>query len=112
MRPPAMRSIRALLIACIAVVLLWAGWHAFTLGRRIASDRLAANALKARLLEGERLVPTHRSRDLRGEETVDYWCFSDDLCFYPLARFRVLYPAYNDLEDDVLIKEISGKLAP
>jgi hypothetical protein len=107
-----MRPLRGLLILGIAAVLTWAGWTAYTVASRMAADRTAATVVKSQLLDGERLVPARRSKELRGDETTDYWCFSDGLCFYPIARFRVLYPAYNDLEDDILVKEARGKLAP
>jgi hypothetical protein len=107
-----MRLIRALMVLAVAIVLLWLGWNGFPVISRIASDRAAAEALKARVLKGERVVPARKSKDLRGDEGADYWCFSNDACFYPMARFRVLYPAYNDLEDDVLINEVRDKLLP
>jgi len=34
----------------------------------------------------------------------------DDRCF-TIERFRALYPAYNDLDDDVLLQEVRRKLA-
>jgi hypothetical protein len=107
-----MRRFRALLGVGTMVILLVSGLSAFLFVSRIASDRSAADALKARVLKGERVVPARKSKDLRGGEGVDYWCFSDDVCFYPMARFRVLYPAYNDLEDDVLIDQVRDKLLP
>jgi hypothetical protein len=52
------------------------------------------------------------ARSFRGDEKSDYWCFADGFCFYAIARFRILYPAYNDLEDDVLLAELRAKGAP
>src|SRR5262245_20205431 len=107
-----MPRFRALLGTTAAIVLLVLGLIVFEFVNRVASDRDATDALKARVLKGERVVPARRSKDLRGDEQIDYWCFSDNACFYPMARFRVLYPAYNDLEDDSLINEVRDKLLP
>jgi hypothetical protein len=107
-----MRRFHALLAIGTMIVLLALGASAFLFVSRIASDRAAADALKSRVLNGERVVPARKSNDLRGDERTDYWCFSDGACFYPMARFRVLYPAYNDPEDDGLINEVRDKLLP
>src|SRR5262245_36598739 len=107
-----MRFRRGLLVLGVAAILLSAGWAGCTVVLRTTADRTAATFVKVQLLDGQRLVPARRSQELRGDESTDYWCFSDDLCFYPIARFRVLYPAYNDLEDDILVREARAKLAP
>jgi hypothetical protein len=71
----------------------------------LLDDRRATRAARHFIARGTLLVPATRSADLRGDARRDYWCFSDGTCFYPIERFRWFYPAYNDLEDTVLLKE-------
>jgi len=107
-----MHRFRALFILLVGAALGWLGWNGYRLVDAFASDVATAHALKSRLAEGERLVPARRSKELRGDENKDYWCFADDTCFYAMARFRFLYPSYNVLDDDVLINEARGKTTP
>jgi hypothetical protein len=107
-----MRKLRAIFVLLVGAGLGWLGWNGYSLVNALASDLATANALKSRLAEGERLVPARRSKELRGDESKDYWCFADGTCFYAMARFRVLYPSYNVLDDDVLINEARNKPTP
>jgi hypothetical protein len=79
------------------------------LGGPLHKDYVAGRSLKPLLSEGRRLVPVRDSTNLRGERAQDFHCFSDGQCFYAIDRFRRLYPAYNDLDDDVLLHEIRQK---
>jgi hypothetical protein len=61
------------------------------------------------MAEGGRLVAVRYGANLRGESRQDFHCFTDGQCFYAIDRFRRLYPAYNDLDDDALLHEIRLK---
>jgi hypothetical protein len=71
----------------------------------VLNDHRATRAARHFIARGTLLVPAVRSADLRGDEQRDYWCFSDGTCFYPIDRFRWFYPAYNDLDDTILLRE-------
>src|SRR5262245_5702356 len=104
-----MKLVRMIAGVVLAAGLAWAAYGGYGFVRDLSADRAAARAIAPRLANGERLVPARRDKNLRGDENADYWCFIDGLCFYPIGRFRVLYPAYNDLEDDALIREVIGQ---
>jgi hypothetical protein len=87
------------LLTC--VVIIWVGWRTYLLFDGIASERQALDAVRGLRAAGQRPAPMRWSKDLHGEHNKDYWCFAqDDLCFYSIARFRTLYPTYNDLDTD------------
>ena len=99
-------GIRLLIALLLVAGIAWAGYR---IGEPLHRDYSAARSLKPLLAEGRRLVPVHHSVNLRGEPKQDYHCFTDGPCFYAIDRFRRLYPAYNDLDDDVLLHEIRQK---
>ena len=99
-------AVRAILLTAMAMGLLLLGWEIYRQVSRTLADRHAAHAAKQFTTSGTLLVPPPPSRDLRGAKGQDYWCFSTGPCFYPIHRFRSLYPAYNDLEDDILLVEL------
>ena len=102
------RGIRLLVAVSLAVAVAFVGHR---VGAPIHRDLHAARSLKPLLAEGHRLVPVRAHPYLRGEASQDYHCFNDGLCLYGMHAFRRLYPAYNDLEDDVLLTEISERRA-
>jgi hypothetical protein len=95
-------------VVILVAVILAAGiaWAGATVGRRLYSDYTVGTSLKPILAEGRRLVPVQEHPHMRGDAKRDYWCFSDGLCVYTIDVFRRLYPAYNDLDDEVLLIEL------
>jgi len=104
---------RQLGIGTLALVVLAGGfiWTGATAGRRIYADYSAGQSLKPLLADSRRIVPVRRYDHIRGDAKQDYWCFSDGLCFYDIGVFRRLYPAYNDLDDDALLRELHARNA-
>jgi len=104
---------RRLDVAILVAVALIAGlaWAGASVGRPVHSDYRAGQSLKRLVFDGIRLVPVPEHPYMRGEASRDYSCFSDGLCFYEIDVFRRLYPAYNDLEDEVLLHEMRTRNA-
>jgi hypothetical protein len=44
--------------------------------------------------------------DTRGVADTDYTIGADDNCWYPMSKFRRLYPEYNDLSDNELTRNL------
>lgn len=69
-----------------------------------------------RTKDGEHLIPVH-CRDARGTSGIEYtgkegpWSVysTKAKCIYKIADFRRLFPEYNDLADDVLIRQMFKK---
>jgi hypothetical protein len=101
-----MRRFRILLTAITVGALLWISAGAYNAVSRIMADNDASEVAKAFAARGVVLIPAKQSKNLRGDERKDYWCHSDGSCFYPIDRFRWFYPAYNDLEDSILLEEM------
>jgi hypothetical protein len=54
---------------------------------------------------GEIAVPALCS-DARGAADVDYFIEFSDNCWYAMSKFRRLYPEYNDLSDNELVRKL------
>jgi hypothetical protein len=97
---------RRIQLALVAILAIGIGWAVYKIGAPIHADLTAARALRPLLAEGRRLVPVRQHEHMRGDAKQDYHCFDDGQCFYAIETFRRLYPAYNDLEDDALLRVI------